>query len=178
MIKNHSLMNRDVKEEIAFIFARGTGPIYSAELNELLDLLTQSRYLDIVSRKQSPLYKFIQIEWESTKSSLNKKDTIEKFLEPMDKVLKLYQAALLVREIEHVDRFISSDKESNSELANLIMPDWNDFSKNLELATSVDDILQAETEIHNMKKVIDASSRISKIVEISKQANIDSVLAP
>ena len=176
MIKNHSLMSRMVKEEIAFIFARGTGPVYSTEINDLLDLLTQTRYLDVISRNNDPLFKLIQIEWESTKSSLAKKDSIEKFLEPKDKVSKLHQAALLVRQLENVDRFITSDKNSNSELANLISGDWNKLAKSLELATSVDDILDKETDIKNMKSVIDASSRISKTIEISQLTNIDSGL--
>ena len=176
MTKNFSLMNRNVKEEIAFIFARGTGPIYSAELNELVDLLSKSRYLDVITRKQSPLFKLVQIEWESTKSSLTKKDSIEELVEPIDKVSKLHQAALLLRELENVDRFITSDKESNSELANLIMPEWKNLASSLELATSVDNILDSEIEIKNMKNVIDASSRISKAVEISQKSNIDSYL--
>jgi len=176
MIKNHSLMNRVIKEEIAFIFARGTGPVYSAEINDLLDLLTQTRYLDVISRNNDPLFKLIKNEWDSTKSSLAKKDSIEKFLEPKDKVSKLYQAALLVRQLENVDRFITSDKYSNSELANLISGDWNKLAKSLEIATSVDDILDKETDIKNMKSVIDASSRISKTIEISQLTNIDSGL--
>ena len=176
MTKNFSLMSRDVKEELAFIFARGTGPVYSAELNDLVELLTQSRYLDIISRKDSPLFNLVQNEWETTKSSLMNKDTIEKLLEPKDKVAKLYETALLLRELENVDRFIASDAENNSELANLIKPEWDNLASDLELATSIDNILDAELEIKNMKRVIDASSRISKAVEISKSINIDSEL--
>lgn len=176
MTKNFSLMNRNVKEELAFIFARGTGPVYSAELNELVDLLSQSRYLDVISRKQSPLFNLIQNEWDTIKPSFENKDTIEEFLELKDKVSKLYQAALIIDELEDVDRFISSDAENNSELANLIKLEWDDLSSDLELATSVDDILDSELEIKKMKRVIDASSRIAKTVEISKSTNIDSDL--
>ncbi|KAG2479806.1 MAG: conserved exported protein of unknown function, partial [Nitrosopumilales archaeon] len=176
MTKNYSLLNSSVKEELAFIFARGTGPIYSAELNDLVELLTQSRYLDIISRKDSSLFNLVQNEWETTKSSLMNKDTIEKLLEPKDKVAKLYETALLLRELENVDRFITSDAENNSILANLIKPEWDSLASDLEFAISTDDILAAELEIKNMKRVIDASSRISKAVEISKSINIDSEL--
>jgi len=66
-----------------------------------------------------------------------------------------------LRELDNVDRFISNEREGNSELANIISPEWNNLAKQLELATSVDDILEAENDIKNMKMVIDASSRIS-----------------
>ncbi len=176
MTKDNSLMNRAIKEEIAFIFARGTGPIYSTEINDLVDLLSKSRYLDVISRKQVGLYKIVQIEWDSTKSSLLNKNTIEKFLEPKEKVSKLHQAALILRELDNVDRFISDDGEGNSELANIISPEWNNLETQLQLATSIDDILAAENDIKNMKMVIDASSRISKAVEISQTTNIGSNL--
>ncbi len=172
MTKNNSLMNRAIKEEIAFIFARGTGPIYSTELNDLVDLLSKSRYLDVISRKQVGLYKIVQIEWDSKKSSLLNKNTIEEFLESKEKVSKLHQAALILRELANVDRFISDDREENSELANLLLHEWNNLEIQLQLATSIDDILAAENDIKNMKMVIDASSRISKVVEISQTTNI------
>ncbi|MFB5610192.1 MAG: hypothetical protein ACE5RT_00120 [Nitrosopumilaceae archaeon] len=176
MTKNFSLMSRDVKEELAFIFARGTGPVYSAQLNDLVEMLSQSRYLDVISRKNNPLFNLVQIEWESTKSSIKNETTMDDLLEHKDKVAELHEAALLLRELEDVDRFITSDSENNSELANLIKPSWDDLASDLELATSVEDILESELEIHNMKRVIDASSRISKAVEISKSTNIDSEL--
>ncbi|HET6517950.1 MAG TPA: hypothetical protein VFG25_07015 [Nitrosopumilaceae archaeon] len=176
MTKNFSLMSRDVKEELAFIFARGTGPVYSAELNDLVEMLSQSRYLDVISRKNSPLFNLVQTEWESIKESIQNETSIEDLLEHKDKVAELYEAALLLRELEDVDRFITSNSEENSDLANLIKPSWDVLASNLELATSIDDILDSELEIKNMKRVIDASSRISKAVEISKSTNIDSKL--
>lgn len=176
MTKNFSLMNRNVKEELAFIFARGTGPVYSAELNDLVEMLSQSRYLDVISRKNSPLFNLVQTEWESTKDSLKEETSIGDLLERKDKVAELHEAAILLRELEDVDRFITSDSKNNSELANLIKPAWDELASDLELATSVDDILDSELEIKNMKRVIDASSRISKTVEISKSTNINSEL--
>ena len=73
-----------------------------------------------------------------------------------------------------MDRFIDRDSENNSELANLLKPDWDDLALDLELASSVDDILDSEQEIKTMKDVIDISSRISKAVEISESTNVDS----
>ena len=110
------------------------------------------------------------------KSSLLNKNTIEEFLESKDKVSKLHQGALILRELDHVDRFIFDDREENSELANLLLPEWDNLATQLQLATSVDDILAAENDIKNMKMVIDASSRISKVVEISQTTNIGSDL--
>ena len=176
MTKTSSIMSKNVKEEIAFIFARGTAPLYATDLNDLLDLLTESRYLDVISRKDSSLYRLVQSEWDSTKLSLMGKENIEGLLETKEKVDKLHQAAILLRDLDDVDRFISSDREENSELANLIMPNWDELSSDLELASSVDDILESEDEIKDMKNVVDISSRVSKAVEISKSSNVDSSL--
>jgi len=183
MTKTRFVMSKKVQEEIAFIFARGTAPIYAAELNDLLDLLTESRYLDVISRKDVSLYRLITNEWgplpddAGLKSSLVKKDSIAELLELKEKVDGLHQAALLLRDLDKVDRFISSDKEENSDLANLIAPEWDKLALDLELATSVSDIIDSEQEIQNMKKTIDVSSRISKAVEISQTSNINSGLA-
>jgi hypothetical protein len=75
-----------------------------------------------------------------------------------------------------VDRFISSDSEQNSDLANLLSPKWDELRVQLTLATSVDQILDSEKEIEDMKNVIDASSRISKAIEILKGINLDNAL--
>ncbi len=174
MTKTGFILSKDVKEELAFIFSRGTAPIYATELNDLLDLLTEARYLDVISRKDSPLYRLVQNEWESRRASLADKGSIEDLLEPKEKVTKLHSAALLLRDLDNVDRFISRDSKSNSDLANVIMPDWRDLESDLRLATSVDDILDAATEIRNMRDIVDISSRITKVVEISESTSIDS----
>ena len=82
MTKSQSIMSRDVKEEVAFIFSRGTGPLYVSELDEMLDLLTKARFLDVILRNTDPLYRIIHTEWESTKNSLTQKTTIEELLDP------------------------------------------------------------------------------------------------
>ena len=146
------------------------------ELNDLLDLLTESRYLDVISRKDNSLYRLVQSQWDSTKPSLTEKESIKELLETKEKVDKLHQAAILLRDLDDVDRFISSDEEENSEIANLIAPNWEELASDLELASSVDDILDSEDEIRNMKDVVNISSRISKVVEISKSSNVDSGL--
>ena len=104
------------------------------------------------------------------------KESLEEFLESKEKVDKLHEAALLLRQLDKVDRFISSDEEQNSELANLLSPKWSDLQSQLELTSSVDKILDSSAEIQDMKKVIDASSRISKAIEFSKQSNLDNDL--
>ena len=174
MTKTGFILSKEVKEELAFIFARGTAPLYANDLNDMLDMLTEARYLDVISRKDNPLYRLVQGEWESSKSSLIKKQSIEELLESKENVDKLHKAALLLRDLDNVDRFIGKDIEENSELANIIMPDWDDLALDLELASSVDDILDSEQEIKDMKNVIEISSRISKAVEISKSSNVDS----
>jgi len=176
MKKSDTVMSRFVKEEVAFIFARGTAPVHVQEISDLVDLLSEARYLDIVSRKQSELYRLIQNDWEGTKISLESKESLADLLASGDKVSRLHQAALLLGELEDVDRFISSNSENNSELANLLMPDWNNLKSNLEFASSPNDIIESEIQIKQMKQIIDISSRISKAVEITQSNEIDSSL--
>ena len=175
MKKSDTVMSKSVKSEVGFIFARGTAPVYSDEITELIDVLSKSRYLDVVSRKQSDLYRLVQNEWESLKPTLMAKESIDELITSTIRVTELHQAAILLRELDSVDRFISSDSEENSDLANLIQPDWNALESNLALASSVEDILESESKIHQMVQVIDISSRISKSVEISQASGIDSV---
>jgi hypothetical protein len=176
MKKSDTVMSKSVKNEVGFIFARGTAPVYSYEIGELIDVLSKSRYLDVVSRKQSDLYRLVQNDWESLKPSLMAKESIDELTASSIRVTELHQAALLLRELDSVDRFISSDSEENSDLANLIQPDWDALESDLALASSVNDILESESKIHQMAQVIDISSRISKSVEISQTAGVDSAL--
>ena len=174
MQKSDTVMSKSVKNEIGFIFARGTAPIYTNELSELIDVLSKSRYLDVVSRKQSDLYRLVQNDWENFKPSLQSKESIEELIDSNTRVSELHKAAILLRELDSVARFISSDSEENSDLANLIMSDWKDLESDLALATSVKDILESESEIIQMTQILDISARISKSVEISQSTGIAS----
>ena len=104
------------------------------------------------------------------------KESIEKLLESKTRVSELHQAAILLRELANVERFISSDSDENDDLIVLILPDWKKLESSLILATSVDDILESESEIHQMTQIIDISSRISKSVEIFQSSGTDSSL--
>ena len=174
MKKSDTVMSKSVKSEVGFIFARGTAPVYADEIGQLIDVLSKSRYLDIVSRKQSDLYRLVQNDWESLKPSLMAKESIDELISTSIRVTELHQAAILLRELDSVDRFISSDSEENSDLANLIQPEWAALERKLALATSVENILESQSEIHQMVQVIDISSRISKSVEISQTTGVNS----
>lgn len=176
MKKSDTVMSKPVKNEVAFIFARGTAPVYSTEITELIDVLSKSRYLDVISRKQTDLYRLVQNDWETLKPTLQAKESIDELIASKTRVADLHSAALLLRELDSVERFISSDSEENSELANLLQPNWDELESDLVLASSVSDILEAENEINQMTQVIDISSRISKSVEISQSIGIDSKL--
>jgi len=176
MKKSDTIMNRQVQQEVGFIFARGTAPIYSDEITDLIDILSKARYLDIVSRKQSDLYRLVQNDWDRLKPSFENKDSIEDLLASKTRVSELHQISIILQKLDGVDRFISSDSKDNSDLANLLMSDWLALEGDLALAISVDDILKSELKINQMAKVIDISSRISKIVEISQASNLDSTL--
>lgn len=173
MKKTTSIMSRPVKEEIAFIFARGTGPLYVDELDKLVDLLTKARFLDVVLEKNDSLYNLVNIEWGGLRESLVTKDTLATLLESKEKVDRIHEAALLLRQLDKVDRFISSESQENVQLASLIKPEWEGLKGKLQQSTSVDTILESSQEIQDMHNVIEISSRISKIVEISRQNNLD-----
>ena len=176
MKKSDTVMSRPVKEEIGFIFARGTAPVHAQEISDIIDLLSKARYLDVVSRKQSDLYRLVETNWEGVKLSLENKETVEDLLASSERVNPLHQAAILLKELEDVDRFISSNSDENSDLANLLMPNWKDLKSKLEFASSVDDIIESEVEIKQMKQIIDISSRISKAVEISQTSGVNPTL--
>ena len=176
MKKSDTVMSKSVKHEVGFIFARGTAPIHSDEITELIDVLSKARYLDVVSRQQSDLYGLVQDEWSSLKSSLAGKESIDDLTSSSARVAELHHAAILLRQLDTVDRFISSDTEENGDLANLIMPDWLSLERDLELATRVDHILESESDIGQMVQIIEISSRISKSVEISQTSGVSSDL--
>ena len=176
MKKSDTIMNRQVQQEVGFIFARGTAPVYTDEIADLIDVLSKARYLDIVSRKQSDLYRLVQNDWERLKLSFDSKESIDDLLASKTQVSDLHQVSIILQKLDNVDRFISSDSKENSDLANLIMPDWNVLERDLALATSVDDILESELKIKQMAQVIEISSRINKSVEISQSIDVDSSL--
>lgn len=176
MKKSDTVMSRPVKEEIGFIFARGTAPVHTQEISELVDLLSKARYLDVVSRKQSDLYRLVQNDWESARLSLENKESLEDLLASGERVNRLHQAAILLKELDDVERFISSNSDENSDLANLLMPDWKELKSDLEFASSVDNIIESEIQIKQMKQIIDISSRINKAVEISQASGVNTTL--
>ncbi len=173
MTKNTSLMSRGVQEELAFIFARGTAPLYVGELENIVDILTKARFLDNILKNQDPLYRLIKSDWEGLRSSIEQASTVEEFLERKEKIDHIHEAATLLRSLDKVERFITSDTENNSKLANILQPRWEDLKSQLELAISVDDIIESQNEITDMKNVIDISSRISKIMEFSQLNNFN-----
>jgi len=174
MTKTDTVMSSQVREEVAFILARGTAPLFADDISGLVDLLTKSRYLDVVSRKDTPLYRLVNTQWDSMRESLPAKGSIAELLEPKPKVDDLHAAALLLRQLDRVDRFISSDDGENSGLASILKPEWDSLSSRLQTATSAQSILDAEADIANMKSVIDISSRVSKSVEIARNAGVSS----
>lgn len=175
MTKSNSIMSRQLQEQLGFIFARGTGPIYSEELNSLVDLLTKARTLDATLKSNNELTSLIRTKWDALRESLLAKESLEKLLEQKDKVDKLYDATLLLRNLDKVDKFVSSN-DQQSELTRLIEPRLNDLLSRLGGATSPDDIVSVKQEILDMKNVIDISSRISSTIEFSKKNNADQQL--
>lgn len=177
MTKPSVVLSKPVKTELAFIFARGTAPLHAEDLDGMIDLLTKARYLDVVSRKDSSLYSLVQTEWESAKISLSYEGSIESLLEESERVDRLHRAALLLHDLDSVERFMSRDAEENPELINMITPDWNALTDTLNRAASPGDIIDQEQAIRDMRDVVDISFRISKVVEISRDSNAASGVA-
>jgi len=173
MTKNTSLMSRGVQEELAFIFARGTAPLYVSDLENIVNVLTKARFLDNILKNEAPLYRLINSDWVNLRSSIEQAATVVEFLEKKERIDSIHEAATLLRSLDKVERFITTDAENNSKLANILQPRWEDLRSQLELATSVDDIIRSQKEIIDMKNVIDISSRISKIMEFSQLNNFN-----
>lgn len=174
MTKNTSMMSRSLQEELAFIFARGTSPLYVEELEGIVDLLTKARFLDSVSLNEDPLYQLVSSNWSNLRSSVEETVTIDEFLEKKDKIGKLHEVAILLKSLDKVERFITSNSQANSKLANILQPRWESLKSELKLAASADDIIKSSKEIIDMKNAIEISSRISKIMEFSQVNNFDS----
>ena len=172
MIKTDSVMSSAVQEEVAFILARGTAPLFSGEMSGLVDMLSKSRYLDVVSRKDSPMYRLVNSEWEGLRGSMQSEGTVAELLEFAPRVEDLHGAALLLRQMDRVDRFVSSEEDENSDLANIIKPEWDSLVSRLGSASSAQDILDRESDIEEMASVIEISSRLVKSVEIARGAGV------
>lgn len=173
MTKSNSIMSRPVKEEIGFIFARGTGPVYVDDLTDLVNLLTEARLLDTTLKKDDNLSRLIRTEWGSLRESILAKETLAKFLEVKPKVDKLYDAALLLRNLDKVGKFVSSDDTQNSALAKLIKPRLDSLMDELSSASTPSDITDLQQEILDMKNVIEISSRISSTISFAKNNNVN-----
>ena len=81
MTKTGSVMSRDVQKEIALIFSRGQGPIYVDELGQMLDLLSKTRFLDVILLKDDPIYSALNSEWGAERLTLVAEPTITDLLE-------------------------------------------------------------------------------------------------
>jgi len=173
MTKTDSVMSPSVKQDIAFILARGTAPLFYEEINDLVDLLTKTRYLDVVSRKDASLYRLVNAEWASLREILSVKSSVDSLLETAPEIGDLHNAALLLRQLDRVDRFLASEDGEESGLLEIIEPEWDSLESRLDSAASVRDILDYESEIHEMKSVIEISSRISKSVDIARDLGAD-----
>lgn len=171
MTKSNSVLSRPVKEEIGFIFARGTGPVYSDDLNDLVNLLSEVRVLDGTLKKDDKLTSMIRTEWSGLHDSLAQKETLAKLLDAKPKVDKLSQATTLLRNLDKVGQFVSSDDAQNSDLAKLIKPRLDSLTGQLSSATTPDDIISLQKDIVDMKNVIDISSRISSTISVAKNNN-------
>lgn len=172
MTKNNTILSGPVKEDLAFVLARGTAPLFADNLADLVDMLSKSRYLEIVLRNDSSLYRLIESEWSMLSLALPELSSIDSLLEEKPSVDRLHEAAILLRHLDSVDRFLPDEGE-DGDLAALIRPSWDTLSARLGGAGSVDDILDMRADITRMKDVVDISSRISRSIQIASSTGLD-----
>ena len=180
MTKASATMSGAVKEELALIFARGTAPLHAEELDEMLEMLTKARYLDITSRRNSTLYSIVQDKWEPLSESLATRPDMASMLSSHGDVDALYRAALILRDLAGVGRFMGTHGVAPSPpggtpagidrgaLVEIVRPDWNRLAADMEGAATVGDILASERRAGELKGVIEISGRITKVVEIAR----------
>ncbi len=172
--KSNEVLSSELRNELAFILARGTAPVYADELRAILDILTQARYLEITSNKTDPLYTFVAREWGLISPSLKSTSSIESFVGFEDRVQGVYDAAFVLRDLDKVSRFIESGE--NGGLAELLRPEWNSLQSTLRSANDVDDILAQQDAIEEMRQVTEISSRLEQVITITRANRISNDL--
>ena len=186
MTKTSATLSGEVKEELALIFARGTAPLHADELDEMLDMLTKMRYLDIASRRNSTLYSIVQDRWAPLGESLAMRPDIESLLASHGDVDALHRAALILRDLHGVGRFMGTHGMppppagqpagaaappgiDRGALVEIVRPEWDRLARDMESASTVGDILASERRASEMKSVVEISGRITKVVEIARE---------
>ena len=172
MVKNDTILSGQVKEGLAFVLARGTAPLVAGQLGDLVDMLTKSRYLDVVSRNDSALYGLVGSEWGALRLSLSERSSLDDLLESKPGVDRLHEAAILLRQLDGVERFLP-DEGQDGEIEALIRPAWESLEGDIVSAGSVGDILAMKEEITRMKDIVDISSRISRSIQIATSIGLD-----
>ena len=172
MVKNDTILSGQVKESLAFVLARGTAPLVAGQLADTVDMLTKARYLDVVSRNDSALYRLVSSEWDRLRLTMVERTSLDSLLESKPGVDRLHEAAILLRQLDGVERFLP-DGAQDGEIEALIRPSWEALDGRISGAGSVADILEMREEIERMKEVIDISSRISRTVQIASSTGLD-----
>ena len=183
MTKTSATLSDAVKEELALIFARGTAPLHADELDEMLDMMTKMRYLDITSRRNGTLYSIVQDEWAPLSESVAARQDVESVLELHAEADALHRAALMLRDLDGVSRFMGTDGAAppagappaaavdRGALVEIMRPAWDGLAADLGSATAVGDILAYEQRARDLKGAIEISGRITKVVEIARANN-------
>ena len=198
MTKTSATLSETVREELALIFARGTAPLHAAELDEMLDMMTKMRYLDIASRRNSTLYSLVQDQWGPLSESLAALPDIESLLASHGDVDSLHRAALVLRDLDGVSRFMGTDAPrrpaqgqgaaaqpppsaaavDRGALVEIVRPEWDRLVADLSTASAVGDILASERRAREVKSVVEISGRITKVVEIARVNNAGADMVP
>ena len=199
MTKTSATLSEAVREELALIFARGTAPLHAAELDEMLDMMTKMRYLDIASRRNSTLYSLVQDQWGPLSESLAALPDIESLLASHGDVDSLHRAALVLRDLDGVSRFMGTDAPrrppaqgqgaaaqpppsaaavDRGALVEIVRPEWDRLVADLSTASAVGDILASERRAREVKSVVEISGRITKVVEIARANNAGADMVP
>lgn len=172
MTKSNTILSEPVQESLALVLARGTAPLFAGDLADLVDMLSKARYLDIVLRNDSALHRLVGSEWTTLSAELPEVYSMDSLLERKTEIDRLHEAAVLLRHLDGIDRFLPDEGE-DGELAALIRPSWSALDARIGGAGSVGDILDMREEIMRMKDVMDISSRISRSIQIASSTGLD-----
>lgn len=169
--KNSTILSVPVRDELAFILARGTAPVYADELSTILDILTKTRYLEITSKNQNDLNRLVSREWRDITQSVFGAQSIESLVSLKSRIDTAYDAAFLLRDLDKVERFVNNGISGG--LGDLIQPEWNTLRQELTSVFTIEGVLSHADTIRDLKAVSEISSRIEQVITLTRANRID-----
>ncbi|MDD9826352.1 MAG: hypothetical protein OXU86_06250 [Thaumarchaeota archaeon] len=171
MQRSGSILSKQVRSELAVALSRGTAPVLADDLRSMLDILTHARYLDIVERKEDRLHSLVGSEWRAIRPQVTSASSVEATVSLANRTAPLYDAALLLRDLDKVEDFVGAD--GAGELAVILRPEWESLRSALSSASSVGAIMERAADIRGMKAAFEVSSRLEQVIRITRANGLE-----